>query len=200
MCSSDLLVDTHGRGVERITEKGVVVDGHEYELDCLIYATGFEVGTDFTRRAGYEIHGRDGLTLTRKWADGVRTLHGMHNRGFPNCLNMGPLHSAFTVNYPHSLDEQSKHLAYIIKHAIDNGVRTFQPTEAAEQEWVDTIIRSARMGRQFLEECTPGYYNNEGQLSDIAAQNGFFGGGSILFFQMMKDWREKGSLDGLEVE
>ncbi|MEX2204632.1 MAG: NAD(P)/FAD-dependent oxidoreductase, partial [Myxococcota bacterium] len=193
------LVDTQGKGVECVTEKGVVANGVEYEVDCLIYATGFEVGTDFTRRAGYEIHGRNGLTLTEKWKKGVRTLHGMHNRGFPNCLNMGPLHSAFTVNYPHSLDEQSKHLAYIIKHAIDHKVRTLEPTEAAEQEWVDTIIRSARMGRQFLEECTPGYYNNEGQLSDIAAQNGFFGGGSILFFQLMKDWRDKGALEGLEV-
>jgi cyclohexanone monooxygenase len=194
------LVDTQGRGVERITEKGVVANGVEYEVDCLIYATGFEVGTDFTRRAGYEIHGRNGLTLSEKWKDGVRTLHGMHTRGFPNCLNMGPLQSAFTVNYPHSLDEQSKHLAYIIKHAIDHKIRTLEPSVAAEQEWVDTIIRAARMGRQFLEECTPGYYNNEGKLSDLAAQNGFFGGGSILFFQMMKDWRDKGALEGLEVE
>jgi cyclohexanone monooxygenase len=193
------LVDTKGKGVERITEKGVVANGVEYEVDCLIYATGFEVGTDYTRRAGCEIYGRDDQTLTKKWADGVRTLHGMHTRGFPNCLIMGPLHSAFTVNYPHSLDEQSKHLSYIIRHAIDQKIRTMEPSEAAEQEWVETIIRSARMGRQFLEECTPGYYNNEGKLSDIAAQNGFFGGGSILFFQMMKDWREKGSLEGLEL-
>ncbi len=193
------LVDTQGKGVERITEKGVVANGVEYEVDCLIYATGFEVGTEYTRRAGYEIHGRDGMTLSRKWSNGVRTLHGMHTRGFPNCLIMGPLHSAFTVNYPHALDEQSKHLSYIIKHAIDRDIQTFEPSEAAEQAWVETIINMARMGRQFLEECTPGYYNNEGKLSDLAAQNGFFGGGSILFFQMMKDWREKGSLDGLEL-
>jgi cyclohexanone monooxygenase len=193
------LVDTQGKGVERITEKGVVANGVEYEVDCLIYATGFEVGTEYTRRAGYEIHGRDGMTLSRKWSNGVRTLHGMHTRGFPNCLIMGPLHSAFTVNYPHALDEQSKHLSYIIKHAIDRDIQTLEPSEAAEQAWVETIINMARMGRQFLEECTPGYYNNEGKLSDLAAQNGFFGGGSILFFQMMKDWREKGSLDGLEL-
>src|SRR5262249_42107981 len=70
------LVDTTGRGVERVTPAGVVVDGVEYALDCLIFATGFEVGTAYTRRAGYEIHGRDGVTLTTRWADGVRTLHG----------------------------------------------------------------------------------------------------------------------------
>ena len=194
------LVDTQGKGVERVTERGVVANGVEYDVDCLIYATGFEVGTDYTRRAGYEIYGRKGMSLTKKWADGVRTLHGMHTRGFPNCLIMGPLHSAFTVNYPHSLDEQSKHLAYIIKHGIDHKIRTLEPSEAAEQEWVDTIIRMARMGRQFLEECTPGYYNNEGKLSDRAAQNGFYGGGSIEFFRLMQEWRDKGTLEGLELD
>ena len=61
------LVDTKGQGVDSITETGVVVDGVEYEVDCLIFATGFEVGTDYSRRAGFGIVGRDGVTLTEKW-------------------------------------------------------------------------------------------------------------------------------------
>ncbi len=193
------LVDSKGRGVDRITEKGVVVDGVEYAVDCLIYATGFEVGTDYTRRAGYQIYGRDGLSLSEKWAEGVRTLHGMHTRGFPNCFIMGPQQAGFTVNYPHALDEQSKHVAYIIKQGVERGVRTLEASEEAEQQWVDTIISMARFGREFLESCTPGYYNNEGKLSDRAAQNGFFGGGSILFFQMLQQWREAGDLTGIEL-
>ena len=193
------LVDTQGRGVERITEKGVVANGVEYPVDCIIFATGFEVGTDYTRRAGYEIYGRDGLSLTDKWSTGLRTLHGMHSRGFPNCFIMGPQQSAFTVNYPHMLDEQSKHIAYLIRHALDRGARTLEASEAAEEQWVQTIIAFSRMGREFLEACTPGYYNNEGNLSNLAAQNSFFGGGSILFFNMLKDWRDKGDLSGLEV-
>jgi cyclohexanone monooxygenase len=80
------LVDTKGKGVERITERGVVVAGREYEVDCLIYASGFEVGTPYPRRAGFEIYGRGGQTLTERWKDGVRTLHGIHSRGFPNCF------------------------------------------------------------------------------------------------------------------
>src|SRR4029077_6093917 len=80
------LVDTNGQGVERITPRGVVVGGREYALDCLIYATGFEVGTDYARRAGYEVHGRDGVTLTEKWRDGASTFQGFHSRGFPNCF------------------------------------------------------------------------------------------------------------------
>ena len=83
-CDNVTLVDTRGLGVERITENGVVVDGVEYELDCLIFATGFEVGTDYAQRTGFEVVGRDGLTLSKKWADGIQTFHGLHVRGFPN--------------------------------------------------------------------------------------------------------------------
>ncbi len=193
------LVDTKGKGVDRITEKGVVANGVEYEVDCLIYATGFEVGTDYTRRAGHAIFGRDGLSLSEKWKNGLRTLHGMHSRGFPNCFIMGTQQSAFTVNYPHALDEQSQHIAYILGQVRERGIRTLEASETAEQQWVDTIISLARLGRDFLESCTPGYYNNEGNLSNLSAQNGFFGGGSILFFNLLKDWRDKGDLPGLEL-
>jgi cyclohexanone monooxygenase len=193
------LVDTKGRGVERVTKNGVVAGGVEYELDCLIYATGFEVGTDYTRRAGYELYGRDGVPLSKRWASGVRTLHGMHSRGFPNCFIMGNQQSGFTVNYPHMLDEQSQHIAYIVRHALDHGVRSVEVSEAAEQGWIDTILSMARLGQQFLEDCTPGYYNNEGKPGGRSAQNGFYGGGSPAFFQILRDWRAAGGLAGLEL-
>jgi cyclohexanone monooxygenase len=194
------LVDTRGKGVDRITEKGIVFDGVEYPVDCIIYATGFEVGTDYARRAGYDMFGREGLSLTQKWSTGMRTLHGMQSRGFPNLFIMGPQQGAFTVNYPHLLDEQAKHITYILRHAADNKLKTFEPTEEAESQWVDTIIAFSRMGREFLESCTPGYYNNEGNLSNLNAQNSFFGGGSILMFQMLQQWRDEGTLKGLELE
>jgi cyclohexanone monooxygenase len=193
------LVDTQGKGVERVTEKGVVVDGALYELDCLIFATGFEVGTDYTRRAGYEIVGRGGVTLTGKWKDGLRTLHGMHSHGFPNCFIMGPQQAGFTANYPHLLEEQSRHIAWILTQARQRGAHTIEATEEAETKWVETVISLARFGREFLESCTPGYYNNEGKLSDRAAQNGFYGAGSPAFFQLLAGWRAEGSLQGLEL-
>jgi cyclohexanone monooxygenase len=193
------LVDTNGKGVERVTAKGVVFAGVEYELDCLIYATGFEVGTDYTRRAGYELFGRDGMSLTEKWTSGVATLHGMHTRGFPNCFIMGPQQTGFTVNYPHMLNEQSKHIAYIIRHAIDHDVRTIEVSEEAQAEWVATIIRLAVLAQEFLENCTPGYYNNEGKPGERAGQNGFYGGGSVEFFRILQEWRAAGGLKGLDL-
>jgi cyclohexanone monooxygenase len=193
------LVDTQGRGVERITEKGVVANGVLTELDCLIFATGFEVGTDYTRRAGYEIVGREGRTFTAHWADGVRTLHGMHSRGFPNCFIMGNQQSGFTVNYPHMLNEQSQHVAYIVTQALERGARTVEVAAEAEQGWVDTIVSLSRMSLDFLEQCTPGYYNNEGRPAERSGQNGFYGGGSVAFFQLLRDWRTAGDLRGLEL-
>jgi cyclohexanone monooxygenase len=194
------LVDTEGRGVERITERAVVADGVTYEVDCIIYATGFEVGTDYSRRAGYQIFGRDGVTLAEHWADGVRTMYGLHSRGFPNCFIMGPQQSGFTVNFPHMLDEQARHIAYIVKHAVDNDIRAIDVSEEAEEAWVRTIVSNAIMSRDFLQECTPGYYNNEGMVSERAAQNGWFGGGSVEFFRMLDAWRAEGSLRGLELQ
>ncbi len=192
------LIDTDGRGVERITEKGVVVDGVEYELDCLIFATGFEVGTSYTRRAGYDVTGRDGLTLSEKWKDGVSSLHGMHVRGFPNCFVFSNTQSGFTANYPHMLNEQSKHAAYIVEKCRGEQIARVEASEAAETAWVREVMDSAIQRQKFAEECTPGYYNNEGKPSPLAARNGPYGKGPIAFIQLIKDWREEGSMAGLE--
>ena len=105
------LIDTQGQGVERITEKGVVANGVEYELDCIVYATGFEVGTSYARRSGCEVYGRDGQTLTQKWENGVSTLHGLYVHGFPNAFVISNTQSGFSVNFPHMINEQSKHIA-----------------------------------------------------------------------------------------
>lgn len=193
------LVDTAGQGVDCITERGVVANGVEFELDCIIYATGFEVGTEYSRRAGYEIIGRDGITLTEKWADGASTFHGFHTRGFPNCFIISNLQSGFTVNFPHMLSEQATHLGYILSHAEKNGITRIETTKKAEDEWVQKIISLSQMNVKFLESCTPGYYNNEGRPSDRAIQNGSFGGGSVAFIQLLEKWRADKSFAGLEL-
>jgi cyclohexanone monooxygenase len=193
------LVDTDGKGVDRITERGIVVGDTEYEVDCIIYATGFEVGTSYTRRAGYEVEGRDGVTLTEKWADGASTLHGMHSRGFPNCFIFSPTQAGFTVNFPHLLDEQARHLAYILREAVDRGATIVEASEEAEAAWVQTIIDMAQYNVRFLESCTPGYYNNEGRPAERSIRNSSYGAGAIAFFKVLDDWRSRGDLAGLEL-
>jgi cation diffusion facilitator CzcD-associated flavoprotein CzcO len=198
------LVDTDGRGVDRITERGAVVGDVEYELDCIIYATGFEVGTSYVGQAGFEIYGREGLSLTDKWANGTRTLHGLQTRGFPNCFLIQNSQAALTVNFVHLIDVQATHIAYVIGHAFENHARIVEVSEAAEEEWVGTVISSAKgnpMGANFQQECTPGYYNREGQPvdSDQARQTGPYGGGAVAYMRVLEDWRTRGDLAGLEL-
>lgn len=192
------LIHTDGKGVSKFTEKGVVFGDLEYQVDCIIFASGFEVGTDYTRRCGYEIYGNEGMSLSDKWKKGLSTFHGMHSRGFPNCFFFGPQHSAFTANYVHSLDEQSLHLAYILKEAKLRGFNKIEASKEAEEKWIKTIIDKARLNEDFLQNCTPGYYNNEGKPQG-QAQNASYGGGPIEFFELVRKWRLAGTLKGLEM-
>ncbi|MCB9972125.1 MAG: NAD(P)/FAD-dependent oxidoreductase [Hyphomonas sp.] len=191
------LVDTDGQGVDAITEAGVVVKGKEYPVDCLIYATGFEVGTDYTRRAGYNPIGQDEVSMSEHWHEGMRTLHGLFVHGFPNMMIMGPAQAGFTANYPHLLAEQAVQIAYTLGETRARQARRFDVTGGAEQAWVDTIVDKAMLRQKFLEECTPGYYNNEGKPGDRAAQNASYGEGPNAYFAILKKWREEGSLSGL---
>jgi cation diffusion facilitator CzcD-associated flavoprotein CzcO len=192
------LVDTDGRGVERITARGVVVGGREYEVDCIIFATGFEVGTAYTRRSGYDVVGSDGITLSEHWTDGMRSLHGMHVHGFPNMFVLGHTQGGFTVNYPHLLDEASRHACHIMRHAIDDDL-VVEATEEAETEWLQTLAESARDFRAFQEQCTPGYYNNEGQPAAGGFLGTSYGLGPMAFFKLLENWRNDGTFAGLEL-
>lgn len=193
------LVDTSGQGVERITEDSIIANGVEYKIDCLVYATGFEVGTDYTRRAGYDPVGKGGVHLKDHWADGMRSLHGLAVNGFPNMFLMGPGQAGFTANYPHLLDEQAEQIAYILSEVSARQAGTFEASPEGEAAWVQQIIEKAVMRQQFLEECTPGYYNNEGKPSDRAAQNNSYGEGPNAYFRILKAWRDSGELEGLEL-
>ena len=195
------LVDTGGQGVERITPRGVVVAGREHELDCLIFATGFEVGTDYSHRAGCEIYGRAGVTLSERWQHGMSTFHGVVTRGYPNLLHMGGIQSGVSPNFTELYNEQSQHVAYIIERGLSAGAEVVEPTEQAEADWVRLIMESAYRRAGFLESCTPGYYNNEGKPNDGPGWfGGTYGGGAQEFFKLLKAWRGEGTLEGLELK
>ncbi|MET0473955.1 MAG: NAD(P)/FAD-dependent oxidoreductase [Mycobacterium sp.] len=193
------LVDTHGLGVERITETGVVVDGAEHDVDCLIFATGFEVGTDYCRRTGFEVVGRDGVTLTDTWRDGVHTLHGVHVRGFPNCFVLSIAQSGFTVNFPYLLDVQATHVAWLIAWALANDVDALEVAADAEAAWVDTVMERSTGSIDRAKSCTPGYYNREGEYNAKTRQGSFFFGGPTEYAETLQAWRDGGALEGFEV-
>ncbi len=198
--SNVTLVDTDGQGVERITPNGVVVNGVEHEVDCIVFSTGFEYGTSYTRRAGFDVTGRNGETLSEHWADGVRTFHGMHAHGFPNMAFIGFVQTATTVNIPHALAEQSAHFAHVVAESRARGASVIEATPQSEQEWLTEIERTAVRARKFYEECTPGYYNNEGHVTDgTGFAAGMYGAGPIKFFDLLARWRDEGGLSGLQL-
>ena len=192
------LVDTRGKGVQALTGDGVVANGQEYKIDCLIFATGFEVGTSFTRRAGYDVVGRDGVTLSQHWADGLRTLHGVTTHGFPNCFFIGRGQLATTTNAPLALANQAQHVTYLLTQARERGYDVIEATAQAQDAYVQEVRRMAGIGARFYRECTPGYYNSEGAAGN---RNGFFsetyGAGNLVFYAMLEKWRESGSLEGI---
>jgi cyclohexanone monooxygenase len=193
------LVHTDGKGVERITERGVVANGQEYEVDCIIYASGFEVGTPLERRAGYQVYGKGGRALSGKWRDGVSTLYGMQTRGFPNCFIVALSQVGASANITHVLDVQSSHIAYVIEQTRAREARTVDVEQEAEDRWVDTVVQASLANLNFLENCTPGYYNNEGKPNGaLIRRNGSYAPGIMAFSRILDEWRAEGSLAGLE--
>ncbi|TWF95364.1 flavin-containing monooxygenase [Saccharopolyspora dendranthemae] len=191
--SNVTLVDTadHG-GVERFTESSVVVGGREYEVDCVIFATGFEVGKSDVMTGRLPVRGREGVRLFDSWRDtGVRTLHGFCSNGFPNLFHLGPLQNAPSVNYVHVLDEQAAHVAAVIAEARRRGTKRVEPSVEAETDWVATIEAGSPERAWFDAECTPGYYNNEGS----ARPRRTFGPGPAAFQRLLREWRTGDGID-----
>jgi cyclohexanone monooxygenase len=195
----ELIDVSAAKGVDRITKKGVVANGKEYEVDCIIYASGFEISTAFRRRIGIEINGEGGKSLFDHFADGFKTLHGFSTRGFPNWFYIGISQNALSVNMTAMFDEQARHIAYIIKETQNRGGVTVQPKQEAQDDWVELINKLQINNRAFLEACTPGYYNNEGSArAGLGA--GIYTPGINAFNKLLEEWRAKGDMEGLEVQ
>jgi cyclohexanone monooxygenase len=195
------LVDTDGRGVTQIDETGVFVGDDHFELDCLIYASGFEVGTDYTRRSGYDMVGVDGRKISEYWDNGMRSLHGMHVHGFPNAFVVGFTQAGNLIsNIPHNLSEAGTTIAAVVTHAEEIGAEEVEVTAEAEQAWLDRLMGGARQRLTQSMDCTPGYYNNEGQdPGERGLMNSLgFPEGPVAYFQYIDQWRTSGDFEGLE--
>ena len=198
------LVDCPG-GVTRITPHGAIANGTEYELDCIVFATGFEGElTPFPRRAGHTIIGRDGITMEEKWKDGVISLHGMTTHGFPNMFIMpAPGQQAVTThNFTHLMVLGAEHIAASVGMLEARGVKVFETTEAGEQGWTDIILSTWRDNSAFMAACTPSRLNFEGNPSMLNPRSGAYGGGYGDFFgfrDLLTDWRASGDFLGWEL-
>jgi cyclohexanone monooxygenase len=192
------LVDTDGQGVERITPAGFVVAGREYPVDCIIYASGFEVGSEYEKRAGFDPVGRDGLPLSEAWKHGMRSLHGIHVHGFPNAFFVQPAQGANLIsNVPHNLVEAGRTIAAIVAHAMTLGTPTVEVTAEAQQAWVELLL-SAPPRMIGAPDCTPGYYNNEGAEPTPAMRSAVgYPAGPSAYFRYLDGWRTAGDFAGL---
>ena len=179
------LVDTQGQGITQISPQGPVFDGKEYGLDLLIYATGFEV-----QQTGIynDIVGAGGVNLQDKYAQGIRTLLGIHTAGFPNLFIMGGYQASFQFNLTEMLQTQGDHIAACIDYVRANGQHALDVKDEAEEWWVQNVIQH-RGKTSRSEECTPGYYNFEG--NEQRRQDGNYNGGFRQYFRHQGQVREK---------
>jgi cation diffusion facilitator CzcD-associated flavoprotein CzcO len=178
------LVDTNGKGIVEISENGPVFEGREYPVDVLIYATGFEVQVTGIYN---DIRGADGLELNEKYADGMRTVFGIHSAGYPNLFIMGGYQASFQFNLTFMLRTQGEHIAECIRYVRDHGYSTIDAKPETEQWWVDEVIRH-RGKTNRNKECTPGYYNFEGESN--RRQDGNYNGGFYQYSTHLKEVKQ----------
>lgn len=195
------------RGVECMTEKGFMVNGEEIEIDCMIFASGFEVTSDLDRRWGIDaIEGRNGVSIYDHWEEGYETLHGMMTRGFPNQFFVGFYQGGFNATTTETFSRQGHHIAYIIKEALSRNLASIEPQQEAQDAWVKHVRETLIDISEFQRECTPSYFNNEGeaQVDGDGKQKlrwylgEAYGPGWDAFQNMMQEWRDKGELEGME--
>jgi cyclohexanone monooxygenase len=195
------LVDvSEARGIEGMTETGIVANGTEHPIDCIIYASGFESTTDMRRRYGIDvIEGRGGLSLYEHWKDGFRTFHGMSIHNFPGLFFTGWLQGGVSGSTTLMYDQQGRHIAHIIGAAMQRGGVTVEPSAEAEADWVKTIRENLLIDVGFWQSCTPGYNNNEGlEVKRYTIFGEPYGPGYNAFDKLIRDWRDNGEFAGLE--
>lgn len=194
------LVDTDGRGVDKLTALGPVVKGVEYPVDLLIYASGFEVTTDLHQRLGFDPKGRNGVTLSERWAEGAHTLHGVLASGFPNLLLISLVQGGFGTNFSHLLSESAKHVANIVEACVEQGIAVIEPEEAAEDEWLAVLQGVGIGGAGYFQSCTPSFYNSEQQAIDArAARNLTYSGSLLDYVGYLERWRQQPHFAGVKV-
>ncbi|XVV38307.1 flavin-containing monooxygenase [Streptomyces sp. CA-100214] len=192
------LIDTDGKGVERITEHGIVANGVEYEVDCIVWASGFQFSAEQVRGLNFEINGSEGRNLGQEWATtGLRSLHGMHINGYPNLFVVQLSQGAyFGANVPTGWLDAAQSIAAVVDEAAKRGARRAEVTQEAQDAWVELLLtKSSNRGD---DSCTPSYYNNEGgEAREVDRLTVPYPGGPTAFFQTTEKWRTEQALEGI---
>jgi cation diffusion facilitator CzcD-associated flavoprotein CzcO len=191
------LVDTDGRGVDRITERGPVVDGVEYPVDVLVYASGFELSTFYTHRLGFDPVGEGGVSLSEAWAQGAWTLQGIFSHGFPNLCMNSAIQGGQHINIAYAATKIAQHMAWVIARSLEDGV-VVQPTMEAEEDWFQMLLKTVVAYATYFATCTPGYLNNEGLPPDASGSRGAaYMRSAVEFKDLLAAWRADGTFAGL---
>jgi cyclohexanone monooxygenase len=194
------LVDTDGKGINEVGENGPIFDGVEYPVDVLIYASGYEVTSDYHHRLGFDPQGRGGVPLSQAWGNGPSTLQGVLTRGFPNMLMISTVQGAQATNFLHSISTVAEHVAWIVAKAKAEGITTMEPIEAAQEEWFNLLLGQVFGIARYNAVCTPGYLNREGEGGDMTTARSMAWMTSVMgFIDHVAAWRARGDLAGLEV-
>lgn len=189
------------KGVERLTKKGFVVDGVEHEVDCMVFASGFEVSSDLERRWGIDVvEGREGRSIYDHWRNGPKTMHGTMTHGFPNQFFVGYIQGGLNATTTEQFGQQGYHIAWVIKEALQRGISAVEVSEEAQNAYVQHFEETEVDTTQFQRECTPSYFTNEGQVKAPWALFRGYGPGWNAFEKMLEDWRRQGGLEGLVCE
>lgn len=197
----ELIDVSETKGVEKLTENGFVANGREYEVDCMIFASGFEVTSDLERRWGIgTVEGRDGVSIYDHWRNGPKTMHGVMTHGFPNQFYIGYIQGGLNASVTEQFGRQGEHIAYIIGEAMRRDAVVVEPTQEAEDAYVSHFESIEIDQSQFMRECTPSYFNNEGDESPKWALFRGYGHGWNAFRGLLKEWRANGDLEGLELK
>ncbi len=189
------------KGLHSLTETGFVANGQEYDADCIIFASGFEVTSALERRWGIDrIEGRNGMSLYEHWRNGPKTLHGTMTHGFPNQFYIGYIQGGINASVTEQFGRQGEHIAFIIAQTLKRGFKEVEPSEQAMQDYTEHFIRTQMSNDDLLDACPPSYFSNEGASSHEWGLFRQWGGGWSDFMRMLREWRESGDLAGLEVK
>jgi cation diffusion facilitator CzcD-associated flavoprotein CzcO len=193
------LVDTDGRGVREMSAAGPIVDGTEYGLDLLVFASGFEITSGLVDRLGFDPVGRGGVRLSERWQDGTHSLHGVLTAEFPNFFVVSFIQAGFGLNFVHFLSESTAHIGWLIDHCMKEGITSIEATPEAEDEWLDVLWKASGPLARYNKGCTPSYGNSEGARTTVAARSAVFPGSLMDYAAHLERWRDEGSLEGTEV-